>query len=85
MTRGQLARMFLGEAALVTLCAILASLVGGAVFGWSFTGWTRATMNAGLPVTFAFPWGMAARGIGFAVALSALMAALPLARITRRS
>ena len=85
MTRGQLARMFLGEAALVTLCAILASLVGGAVFGWSFTGWTRATMNAGLPVTFAFPWGMAARGIGFAVVLSALMAALPLARITRRS
>ena len=85
MTRGQLARMFLGEAALVTLCAILASLVGGAVFGWSFTGWTRATMNAGLPVTFAFPWGMAARGIGFAVALSALMAALPLAHITRRS
>ena len=85
MTRGQLARMFLGEAALVTLCAILASLVGGAVFGWSFTGWTRATMNAGLPVTFAFPWGMAARGIGFAVALSALMAALPLAHITHRS
>ena len=85
MTRGQLARMFLGEAALVTLCAILASLLGGAVFGWSFTGWTRATMNAGLPVTFAFPWGMAARGIGFAVALSALMAALPLAYITRRA
>lgn len=85
MTRGQLARMFLGEAALVTLCAMVASLVGGAVFGWSFTGWTRATMNAGLPVTFAFPWGMAARGIGFAAALSALMAALPLAGIVRRA
>lgn len=83
LTRGQLARLYLGEALLVILCTLALSLAGGLLVGWCFTGVTRAQWNAGLPVQFIVPWAKIAQGFLFAFALSFLMALLPLRRLVR--
>ncbi len=83
MTRGQLSRLLLGEAMLVTFCALVVSVVFGGFVGWSFTGLTRLGMNWGLPPGLVIPRGQVVRGVLFAFALCLLMAALPLARLTR--
>ena len=83
LTRSQLARLLFGDALLVSLCSILASLLYGTLFGWSFTALGGATWS--LPITFAFPFGQALRGIAFALALAFFFAALPLPSILRRS
>ncbi len=83
LTRGQLARLYLGEALLVIACTLVLSLASGLLIGWSFTGVTRAQWNAGLPVQFLVPWAKIAQGFLFAFALSFLMALLPLRRLVR--
>ena len=83
MTRGQLARLFAGEAMLVVLCALVASLAGGMLVGWSFTAVTREQMAAGLANVLVVPWDQVARGVLFALVTTLAMGALPLHRITR--
>ena len=83
LTRGQLARLYLGEALLVIACTLVLSLASGLLIGWSFTGVTRAQWNAGLSVQFLVPWAKIAQGFLFAFALSFLMALLPLRRLVR--
>ena len=83
LTRGQLARLYLGEALLVILCTLVLSLASGLLVGWCFTGVTRAQWNAGLPVQFIVPWAKIAQGFLFAFALSFLMALVPLRRLVR--
>ena len=81
LTRGQLARLYLGEALLVIACTLVLSLASGLLVGWCFTGVTRAQWNAGLPVQFIVPWAKIAQGFLFAFALSFLMALVPLRRL----
>jgi putative ABC transport system permease protein len=83
MTRSQLRRLLYAEAALVALCAVLASLVAGVILGWSFTAWTRLAMPAGLPVALVVPWTRLAQGVLFLLALAALMSLIPLRRLPR--
>ena len=83
LTRGQLARLYLGEALLVILCTLVLSLASGLLVGWCFTGVTRAQWNAGLPVQFIVPWAKIAQGFLFAFALSFLMALVPLRRLVK--
>jgi putative ABC transport system permease protein len=83
MTAGQLRRLLFGEAVVLVLCALAASLAGGLLVGWSFTAWTRLGMAAGLPVTLAVPAGKIAEGLLFAFALASLFAALALRRASR--
>ncbi|MBQ7252834.1 MAG: ABC transporter permease, partial [Kiritimatiellae bacterium] len=83
MTRGQLRRLLFGEAVVLALCALAASLAGGLLIGWSFTAWTRLGMAAGLPVTLAVPAGKIAEGLLFAFALASAFAALALRRAAR--
>lgn len=83
LTRGQLARLYLGEALLVIACTLALSLAGGLLVGWCFTGVTRAQWNAGLPVQFIVPWAKIAQGFLFAFALSFFMALLPLRRLAK--
>ena len=82
MTRGQLARLILGEALLVTLCALLASFICGIVVGWSFTGVHRIMMSSGLPVSLIIPWKQISHGVAFCFALCLVMSILPLYRLT---
>lgn len=84
LTRGQLGRVFFGEALLVTLAGIALSLICGLCLGWSFTGWTKAWMVAGLPTSLTIPWLTLAKGTFFALGLCAAMALLPLRAIVRR-
>ncbi|MGI5867972.1 MAG: FtsX-like permease family protein [Kiritimatiellia bacterium] len=81
LTRGQLARLFLGEALLAALSAIVVSLVAGLLIGWSFTAVTRAQLAAGLANVLVVPWRLVGRGVLFAVAMTLAMAVLPLRRI----
>ena len=83
LTRGQLARLFLGEATLVILCTLVLSLLGGLLLGWSFAEITRVNMRAGLPVRFIVPWLEVLRGLGLTILLSFLFAIVPLRRIVR--
>ena len=75
MTHGQLLRLVFGEAMLVTLCAVSLSLLAGVLLGWSFTGLSRWMAAAGLPVRLIVPWRTILRGVAFALALCAAMAA----------
>ena len=83
MTRSQLARLILGEALLVTLCALVLSLLSGILVGWSFTGLSSWLMSSGLDVKLVVPWATVGKGIAFAVGLCLIMVALPLARLVR--
>lgn len=83
MTRGQMARLILGEALLVTLCAIVLSLICGTLIGWSFTGLSNWIMSAGLDVRLIIPWATIGKGVLFALSLCIVMALLPLARLVR--
>ncbi|MBP5511549.1 MAG: ABC transporter permease [Kiritimatiellae bacterium] len=85
LTRGQLARILLGETLMVATAGILLSLLLGFATGFAFTFLTRASMNfVGLPVTFVIPWWKLASGILFALCLSLTMAAAPIAWLIRR-
>lgn len=83
MTRGQLARLILGEAILVTLCALALSLICGILVGWSFTGLSNWLMSSGLDVKLVIPWRTISNGVFFAFGLCMLMALLPLSRLIR--
>ena len=83
MTRGQVAAMFAGEAALITVVMLIMSCIGGLLIGWSFTACTRMTLNSGLPVTLVIPWLTIAKGAAMATATCALMAAYPIYKISR--
>ncbi len=83
MTRSQLGRLIFGEALLVTLAALVLSLVTGILVGWSFTGLSRWLMSAGLDVKLIVPWATICKGVLFAVGLCVVMAVLPLARLVR--
>lgn len=83
MTRGQVMRLFVGEAMLVIICMLIISLLGGMLIGWSFTACTRLAMRAGLAVTLVIPWFTILKGIGFAILLCAIMTALPLRSIAK--
>lgn len=85
MTRGQLARLLLGEAVATACGGIALSLLSGFCIGWTFTGWTRAWMPfGGLPLTLAIPWATILRGIGFALLLCVTMALPPIVWLIRR-
>ncbi len=81
MTRAQLGRLIFGEALLVTLAALVLSLLAGVLVGWSFTGLSRWLMSAGLDVKLIVPWGSIGRGVLFALGLCIAMAILPLAKL----
>ena len=91
-TRGQLAKLLVGEALKVAAGGIAIGLVGGALVGWLCTAGTRAAMaNWGLPPNFAVPYPVIAEGAAGAVAF-ALAVAVPTSlalvrrkRIRRRS
>lgn len=83
MTRGQLARLILGEALLVTICALILSLVAGTLIGWSFTGLSNWMMSAGLNVKLIIPWVTISKGILFAFGLCIVMAIIPLTRLIK--
>ena len=83
MTRSQLGRLIFGEALLVTLAALVLSLVTGILVGWSFTGLSRWLMSAGLDVKLIVPWATIGKGVLFAVGLCVVMAVLPLSRLVR--
>ncbi len=83
MTRSQLGRLIFGEALLVTLAALVLSLVTGILVGWSFTGLSRWLMSAGLDVKLIVPWATIGKGVLFALGLCVVMAALPLSRLVR--
>jgi hypothetical protein len=83
MTRSQLARLLFGEALLVTLAALLLSLLSGILIGWSFTGLSRWLMSAGLDVKLIVPWATIGKGVLFAVSLCVILSALPLAKLVR--
>ncbi|MBR6020803.1 MAG: ABC transporter permease, partial [Kiritimatiellae bacterium] len=83
MTRSQLARLLLGEGLLIALAAVVLGLIGGTVAGWSFTGVSRWVAAAGLETKLIVPWATLGKGVAFALALCALMAAVPLWRIVK--
>jgi len=84
MTRGQLGRLLLGEAALTGICGIALSLLSGFCIGWTFTGWTRAWMPfGGLPLSLSVPWLLILGGAGFAFALCVVMAVPPIVWLIR--
>ena len=88
-TRGHLARILTGEALAVSVKGIACGLVVGALVGWLFTSFTRATMaNWGLPPTFAVPWAAIAKGalgaVGFVLLVAVPTALALIRRATRR-
>ncbi len=83
MTRSQLGRLIFGEALLVTLAALVLSLLTGILVGWSFTGLSRWLMSAGLDVKLIVPWATIGKGVLFALGLCVVMAVLPLSRLVR--
>ncbi len=85
MTRSQLGRLLLGEALTATIGGIVLSLISGICIGWTFTGWTRASMPfGGLPLTLTIPWRLLLRGTLFALFLTGLMALPPIAWLVNR-
>jgi len=83
MTRGQLARLLLGEGLLTALAAVALGVAGGGLAGGSFTGLSGWMAGAGLAVRLDVPWATLAKGVAFALTWCAAMAALPLRRIVR--
>ena len=85
-TRGQLARVLIGEALKIALWGVVIGLVGGALVGWLATSGTRAAMaNWGIPPNFAVPYLPIAKGALGAIVF-ALVVAVPtsLALVKRR-
>ena len=78
-TKGQLARVLVGEALKVALWGVVIGLFGGALVGWLATSGTRAAMaNWGIPPSFAVPFLTIAKGAVGAV-IFALLVAVPTA------
>ena len=76
-TKGQLARILIGEALKVAGWGVLIGLFGGALVGWLCTAGTRAAMaNWGIPPSFAVPLVTIAKGAVGAIAF-ALIVAVP--------
>ena len=74
-TKGQLARILIGEALKVAGWGVLIGLFGGALVGWLCTAGTRAAMaNWGIPSSFAVPILTIAKGAVGAVAFALLVA-----------
>ena len=74
-TKGQLARVLVGEALKVALWGVLIGLVGGALVGWLCTAGTRAAMaNWGIPPNFAVPYFPIVKGAVGAIAFALLVA-----------
>ena len=78
-TKGQLARVLVGEALKVAGWGVVIGLFGGALVGWLCTAGTRAAMaNWGIPPSFAVPLVTIAKGAVGAVVF-ALVVAVPTA------
>ena len=78
-TKGQLARVLVGEALKVAGWGVVIGLLGGALVGWLCTAGTRAAMaNWGIPPSFAVPVLTIAKGAVGAVVF-ALVVAVPTA------
>ena len=78
-TKGQLARVLVGEALKVAGWGVVIGLFGGALVGWLCTGATRAAMaNWGIPPSFAVPYLTIAKGAVGAIVF-ALIVAVPTA------
>ena len=78
-TKGQLARVLVGEALKVAGWGVVIGLFGGALVGWLCTAGTRAAMaNWGIPPSFAVPVLTIAKGAVGAVVF-ALVVAVPTA------
>ena len=76
-TKGQLARVLVGEALKVAGWGVVTGLFGGALVGWLCTAGTRAAMaNWGIPPSFAVPCLTIAKGAVGAVVF-ALVVAVP--------
>ena len=78
-TKGQLARVLVGEALKVAGWGVVIGLFGGALVGWLCTSGTRAAMaNWGIPPSFAVPCLTIAKGAVGAIVF-ALIVAVPAA------
>lgn len=78
-TKGQLARVLVGEALKVALWGVVIGLLGGALIGWLATSGTRAAMaNWGIPPNFAVPYLPIVKG-AFGAILFALIVSVPTA------
>lgn len=78
-TKGQLARVLVGEALKVALWGVVIGLLGGALIGWLATSGTRAAMaNWGIPPNFAVPYLPIVKG-AFGAILFALVVSVPTA------
>ena len=78
-TKGQLARVLVGEALKVAGWGVVIGLFGGALVGWLCTSGTRAAMaNWGIPPSFAVPCLIIAKGALGAIVF-ALVVAVPTA------
>ena len=78
-TKGQLARVLVGEALKVAGWGVVIGLFGGALVGWLCTSGTRAAMaNWGIPPSFAVPCLTIAKGAAGAIVF-ALLVAVPTA------
>ena len=78
-TKGQLARVLVGEALKVAGWGVVIGLFGGALAGWLCTSGTRAAMaNWGIPPSFAVPCLIIAKGALGAIVF-ALVVAVPTA------
>ena len=78
-TKGQLARVLVGEALKVAGWGVVIGLFGGALVGWLCTAGTRAAMaNWGIPPNFAVPCLTIAKGAVGAIVF-ALVVAVPTA------
>lgn len=76
--RRDLAAIIAGEAILVSLAAVVLSLAGGIVAGWSFTGLSHWMLSAGLERKLAIPFAAIGKGVLFALLLSLAMSLLPI-------
>ena len=73
-TKGQLARVLVGEALKVAGWGVVIGLFGGALVGWLCTSGTRAAMaNWGIPPSFAVPYLTIAKGAIGAVVFALLV------------
>ena len=74
-TKGQLARVLVGEALKVAGWGVVIGLFGGALVGWLCTSGTRAAMaNWGIPPSFAVPFFTIAKGAVGAIVFALLVA-----------
>lgn len=78
-TKGQLARVLVGEALKIALWGVVIGLLGGALIGWLATSGTRAAMaNWGIPPNFAVPYLPIVKG-AFGAILFVLVVSVPTA------